>query len=142
MRVIGLDPGAKTGVAVFDGGALVGMFTVAPKDVAGLLDAQKPDFVAFEDSRMQGHTWSRPTSPLAMRKIARNVGQIDAWCSLIAAACADRNIPFASVSPKSKGRKIGASAFAASMNWSARTNQHARDAAMVAHPYRNWRLKE
>jgi hypothetical protein len=137
MRVIGLDPGKQTGVAVFDGGQLTRIFTTSPDRLMELLDDNKPDVVVFEDSRMQGHTWSRNTSPAGMRKIARNVGQIDAWCELILHLCAHRNIAVVSVSPKGKGRKIGASAFAMNTGWVARTNQHGRDAAMVAWRYRN-----
>lgn len=136
MRVIGLDPGQHTGVAHFDDGQLVKLTTTAPAALADMLDEHQPGMLVFEDSRLQSHTWARSTNVAAMRKIARNVGQVDAWCDLISQLCVTRHIPFVSVSPKAKGRKLGASAFAQICGWTRRSNQHERDAAMVAWRYR------
>jgi len=76
---------------------------------------------------------SRP----AALKMARNVGEIDAWSRLIVAVCANLSIPCISVSPKGKGKKLDAKQFAVVTGWIAKSNQHERDAATVAWPYRN-----
>jgi hypothetical protein len=84
--------------------------------------------------------WTTAGSRAAALKIARNVGQIDAWCSLITAICADLGIPAHGISPTAKGAKLDAEAFALVTRWTGRSNQHERDAAMVAWPYRRTAL--
>lgn len=134
--VLGIDPGANTGFAVFEDGKLVGLQTGSPWDMAGLIRAMKPDRVVFEDSRLQSNVWSAVGSKAAACKIARNVGQIDAWCSYILAVCEQARVPVLSISPKGKGKKVGAEEFERITGWSGSSNQHNRDAAMVAWPYR------
>ncbi len=75
---------------------------------------------------------SRP----AALKMARNVGEIDAWCRLIVATCADLGIDAHGISPKQKGAKLDAAQFAAKTGWCGKSNAHERDAAMCAWPYR------
>jgi len=75
---------------------------------------------------------SRP----AALKMARNVGEIDAWCKLIVATCGQLGIPAYGISPKNKGAKLDAAQFKAETGWAEQSNQHNRDAAMVAWPYR------
>ena len=60
---------------------------------------------------------------------------------LIVEACAKHGIPAHGISPKGKGRKVDADRFHAITGWSARCNQHERDAAMVAWPFRNHKDK-
>jgi hypothetical protein len=139
MTVLGIDPGKHTGVAIFRNGALTELRTTDPNGVAALLDEIQPDRVVFEDSRLTRATWSRGVSPAAMRKIARNVGQIDAWCSQLVDLCAVRGIVAHGISPKNKGAKLSAVQFMKLTGYAGRTNQHQRDAAMVAWPYRGAR---
>ncbi|MNL63925.1 hypothetical protein D3C87_1880960 [compost metagenome] len=61
---------------------------------------------------------------------------MDAWCSLITSICADLGIPAHGISPTAKGAKLDAAAFAIVTGWTARSNQHERDAAMLARIYR------
>lgn len=137
--ILGIDPGKHTGVAIFIGGRLTELRTTTPNGVAALLDEIQPERVVFEDSRLTSATWARGVSPAAMRKIARNVGQIDAWCSQLVDLCAARGIAAHSISPRGKGAKLKAEAFAKRTGWTGRTNQHQRDAAIVAWPYRGAR---
>jgi hypothetical protein len=139
MTVLGIDPGKHTGVAIFRNGALTELRATDPNGVAALLDEIQPDRVVFEDSRLTRATWSRGVSPAAMRKIARNVGQIDAWCSQLVDLCAVRGIVAHGISPKNKGAKLSAVQFMKLTGYAGRTNQHQRDAAMVAWPYRGAR---
>jgi hypothetical protein len=138
--IIGIDPGAKTGVAIFVKGKLTELRTTTPNGVAALLDEIQPERVVFEDSRLTSPTWARGVSPAAMRKIARNVGQVDAWCSQLVDLCAARGIFAHGISPRSKGAKLTAVRFEALTGYAGRSNQHQRDAAHVAWPYRGARL--
>ena len=137
--VIGIDPGMNTGMARYVDGVLVELETVMPWEVRIALDALRPDLVVFEDSRKQSHTWTRIASRDASLKMARNVGEIDAWCNLIDAECAALGIRCIGVSPTGKGAKLAAPAFSKLTGWDGKSNQHARDAALVAFPYRNSR---
>jgi len=134
--LMGIDPGRKTGVAVFAVGKLFGLYTTDPNGVAAMLDRYNPERVIFEDSRLTRSTWARSVSPAAMRKIARNVGQVDAWCSQLVDLCAARGIVAHGISPKGKGAKLNAEQFAKATGWTSRCNQHERDSCMVAWPYR------
>ena len=136
MRVIGMDPGIHTGVALYNDGELRELMTIEPHAVERMLRAYAPHRVIFEDSRLQSHTWTRGKSAAASAKMARNVGQIDAWCSLITAVCADLGIPAHGISPAGKGAKKDAATFARLTGWAGRSNEHERDAGMVAFPYR------
>lgn len=136
MKVIGLDPGANTGVATFEGGSLVSLETIAPHEIERTIREAMPARVVFEDSRLQSHTWTRGKSGAASAKMARNVGQVDAWCTLITSICGELGIPAHGVSPKSKGAKINAERFEQVTGWTGASNEHTRDAAMVAYPYR------
>lgn len=135
--VLGIDPGASTGIAIYHNGALVNLLTIAPWELPVELGMYGADLVIFEDSRLTSPVWSRNTNALARIKIARNVGQIDAWCNLITAICGDIGIPTHGISPKGKGAKLDAAQFAARTGWTGSSNSHTRDAAMVAWPYRN-----
>lgn len=134
---IGIDPGMNTGMALYVNGVLVDLNTVQPWEVRFELEANKPALVVFEDSRKQSHTWTRAASREASLKMARNVGEIDAWCKLIEAECAALGIPCMGVSPLGKGEKLAAPAFARVTGWAGKSNEHNRDAAMVAWPHRN-----
>ena len=136
--VLGIDPGSSTGLAIFRAGKLVELRTVEPAGIEAQIIAIKPSRVVFEDSRLQSHTWAtaKAMSRAAAVKIARNVGQIDAWCSLVTAICAKYSIPAHGISPKSKGAKTTAEQFEKLTGWTMASNQHGRDAAMCAWAYR------
>jgi len=136
VHILGIDPGASTGLAAFTSGALGFLKTIEPHSIEHTLRHYKPARVVFEDSRLESKVWTAAGSRAAALKIARNVGQIDAWCSLITAICGDLGIPAHGISPTTKGAKLDAEAFALVTGWAARSNQHERDAAMVAWPYR------
>lgn len=134
MLIIGLDPGTHTGVATYRDGNLVNLETYQPHQIADAISGASR--VVFEDSRLQSHTWSTVRSRPAALKMARNVGEVDAWCKLIVAICADCGITSHGISPLSKGAKLNAIDFQKLTGWSCLSNEHTRDAAMVAWPYR------
>ena len=134
--ILGIDPGAHTGLAIYRDGALVALRTIAPVELEAEIVALWPIRIIFEDSRLQSHTWTKAASRAAAAKMARSVGQVDAWCSLIVAICAKHGIPAHGISPLGKGGKLNAEAFEKATGWTASSNEHSRDAAMVAWPYR------
>lgn len=136
MRILGIDPGSKTGVAVFDDGELIELRTVTTSGIDDLIRITMPDRVIFEDSRLQSHVWNRGVSARAVSRIARSVGQVDAFCSAIARVCGTAGIPYHGISPRQKGRKLSANDFRSVTGWNGRSNQHERDAAMCA-----WRFR-
>ena len=100
--VIGIDPGRHTGIATYQDGKLIALDTISP---LGLERAIEPaDRVVFEDSRLISFMFTTVKSRPAALKMARDVGQIDAWCSLIVSICERLGIPAHGVSPK-KGRE-------------------------------------
>lgn len=134
--ILGMDPGANTGVATFIGGKLAALQTIAPHEIERVLREVQPARVVFEDSRLLSHTWTTIKSRPAALKMARNVGEVDAWCKLIVAVCAQLDIPAHGISPNGKGAKVGATEFGRITGWAGASNEHTRDAAMVAWRYR------
>lgn len=132
--IIGIDPGASTGMAYFNNGKLEALRTISPNEIKdAIIRARR---VIFEDSRLISHVYTTTTSRAAALKMARNVGEIDAWCKLICAHCEQLGIPAHGVSPKGKGAKVDAAHFNQITGWTAKSNQHERDAAMVAWKFR------
>ena len=138
VHVLGIDPGASTGLAAFKGGALCFLETIEPLALERTLRHYAPGRVIFEDSRLEKRAWNaRSKSDYgAALATARSLGQVDAWCSLITAICADLSIPAHGISPAAKGAKLSAENFAIATGWAGRSNQHERDAAMVAWSFR------
>ncbi len=134
--ILGIDPGQHTGIAVFTGGKLETLHTISPHQIPEFLRESGAKRVIFEDSRLTSFVFTTVKSRPAALKMARNVGQVDALCSLIVAVCGDLGIACHGISPAGKGAKLDAKAFARMTGWLAASNSHCRDAAMVAWPYR------
>lgn len=135
-HIMGIDPGAHTGIAHYFDGTLSLLATIKPEQMARYIAANMPDRVVFEDSRLLSKVWTTNHSRAVALNMARKVGQVDAWCYLITAICADLGIPAHGISPKGKGAKLNAELFAIATGWTASSNEHTRDGAMVAFPYR------
>ena len=137
MIVLGIDPGENTGLAWYQNGKLVKLETVKPLDMPSF---ESVGTVVIEDSRLQTNVWCGANLPVAQRlMIARDIGRIDMQCGLIARLCSKQKIPIIMLSPKQKGAKVGKEMFEQITGWTKKSNQHCRDAAMVAWPYRNVR---
>jgi hypothetical protein len=139
MKILGIDPGYNTGWATYHDGKLVALLTIQPYQIANFLNASVPDRVVFEDSRLTSFMFTTVASRPVALNMARKVGQIDAWCRLITDICAELNIPAHGISPKAKGKKLDAKEFTRITGWAGPSNEHTRDAAMVAWPYRGAR---
>lgn len=137
-KIIGIDPGAATGLAIFEGGRLLALETIEPLHVERTIRAMAPARVIFEDSRLQTYAWNARSKGAMGAKLAtaRDLGRVDMLCALIVAICAEQSIDAHGISPADKGPKRAAANFAAYTGWTGRCNQHERDAAMVAWPYR------
>lgn len=138
MILLGIDPGANTGTALYRDGELRALRTVTPVEIHTLIASVTPDIVVFEDSRLQSRVWTanKVRGMAATAKVARDLGRIDAWCDLIEAVCKPLQIACHGISPKGKGSKLDADQFRQVTGWAERSNQHERDGAMVAYPYR------
>lgn len=136
MTIMGIDPGVNTGIAIYRAGQLDELRTIAPHEIADCIHGQQPSRVIYEDSRLTSFMFTQVKSRAAALKMARNVGEIDAWCRVITAVCGELGIACHGISPKAKGAKVGAAEFARVTGWLASSNEHTRDAAMVAFPYR------
>jgi hypothetical protein len=137
MKILSIDPGAKTGAAFFENGQLKNLFTTDPLAVLAMINLNY-DCIIFEDSTLQSHIFTAPSVKGAAKlKIARNIGQVDGYCKLIVQACANASKPCLQISPKNKGAKLNAKQFADITGWDKPSNQHERDAAMVGWQYRS-----
>lgn len=145
VQILGIDPGEHTGLAYFENGRLIEMRECAPEYLAATLAnvASMVALVVFEDSRKAQHVWTGAGSMAQRLKMARNVGEIDAWCRLIEATCALHGIPCIGLPPSEKaghasGGKLSEETFRNFTGWAgARTNQHKRDAALIAWKFRS-----
>jgi len=135
--VIGIDPGVNTGVARYVNGKLLSLQTIQPIDIQDCVKRSFADLIVFEDSRLQSAVWVPSKSKAVANNIARKIGQVDALCSLIEETCNRWEIKFMRVSPKAKGAKMNSEDFNLFTGWEHRSNQHERDAAMVAWQLRN-----
>lgn len=146
MNILGIDPGETTGVATFVGGVLRQLDSATAATALGKLEGMFAlhlgrVMVVLEDSRLTKKVFTAPNaSPAARLKIARNIGEVDGMCKRILELCALHGVPCLSISPLGKGTKIKKQdVFNAHTGWSGKSNQHTRDAAMVAWPHRNKR---
>lgn len=142
LHVLGLDPGSCTGVALYVEGKLVSHDSIKPVDIQDALRAYAAKAgrmqVVFEDSRLQSAIFSdkKAKNEATKKNVARKVGRIDAWCELISDTCFLLDVQCLGISPKDKGGKVAASAYEHITGWAGRTNEHERDASMVARPFR------
>lgn len=134
--ILGIDPGTNTGVAVIQDGKLRHLQTIHPLEIYPVLALWKPGRLVFEDSRLTTHLFTTNARAAVAKSMARKVGQVDMVCGLIVEACDRLGIPAHGISPKGKGAKLNAAQFKAATGWAGASNEHVRDACMVAWPYR------
>jgi predicted RNase H-like nuclease (RuvC/YqgF family) len=134
--ILGVDPGANTGMAIYQDGELKKLTTIEPVEMAYAIKLAAPDRVVFEDSRLTSFMFTTVKSRAVALSMARKVGQVDAWSGLIAAICERLYIPCNGISPRQKGAKLNAEQFEKATGWVGKSNQHERDAAMTAWSYR------
>ena len=146
MVTIGIDPGVHTGLAIYRDGELIRCASPAP----GIIEAMEivtevcrsePGrvLVVFEDARLIGGIGGAQRGSKADRARLQGAGSGKRDCAIWAELLGRLGVPYRQVSPKSKGAKLDADQFEALTWWGAPTNQHSRDAAIIARPYRHTR---
>lgn len=137
---IGIDPGENTGIAVWDGTSMrfvevstlplwQAMDKVRRMRYACLMQ-QVPLYVVFEDARKR--TWfptERNNAEYRGRLMGAGAAKRDAriWEEFLE----DERIPFEMHKPEAGRTKWAADYFARVTGWTARTNEHSRDAALL-----------
>jgi len=129
--IAGIDPGVKTGVALWRpiSGNFIDMQTLgivgAQYLLYGLNYNNKLSEVWFEDARLR--TWFGS----ADREKLQGAGSIKRDCSIWQEFCEYYKIPFRAIKPASGQTKWSAEYFKRVTGWKGRTSQHARDAAVL-----------
>lgn len=125
MIQIGIDPGVHTGLAVAEDGKLVRLETLnfwkVYHIVCGLIDEHGSLRVAIEVPSTKAN-WHGPTA-------AHNVGRVCREAELLADGLELAGAQVQRVHPPGK---VNAATFARITGWTGRTNEHQRDAGMLA----------
>ncbi|HEX9951246.1 MAG TPA: hypothetical protein VGB53_05720 [Rubricoccaceae bacterium] len=143
--VVGLDPGERTGLAIFDpaaraeAGSLVAIETLRPMHVLRRIyslahaghDGRPVALVCIEDARALPIYARHGAAGRGERdRIARSVGRVDGLTSLYAEHVADVGLAVRLVEPV-RAPKWDADELARRTGYTARTSEHGRDAARL-----------
>jgi hypothetical protein len=138
MIAVGIDPGVCTGFAAWDAGQrrLIRcsglLLHRALAEVEALHTSQPGTVVIFEDARLR--TWFGSADARERKfgaAIREGVGSVKRDCTIWEEFLTDRGIPFMARKPQAHGTKWPAPQFAQATGWTARTNEHGRDAALL-----------
>lgn len=134
MLWIGIDPGTKTGLAVWDdrGKALVELETLMIHDALLKVESINKEsqgnvFVIFEDARQR--TWFGKDKNTNAK--LQGAGSIKRDCAIWDDFLTDYGIPFRAVPPQKGGTKWDERYFKMVTGWKGKTSNHARDAAVL-----------
>jgi len=132
--LIGIDTGVHTGFAVAidrgHGGELQQVscmtITLAMQNINRLIDLHGKESVCLyiEDARQR--TWFT-----GGREKAQGVGSVKRDAQIWEDWCKENQINFKMIHPKNNSTKYKADTFKKITGWTGRTNEHARDAAML-----------
>lgn len=131
MICIGIDPGTRTGLAVWDTreGKFLSLETLpihrALRKVMEWYYTHDVQ-VVFEDARQR--TWFGHGDTNAK---AQGAGSVKRDCSIWEDFCKDYNIPFWAKPPVKGATKVSADYFKMVSHYQGRTSEHSRDAAML-----------
>lgn len=130
--IVGIDPGVRTGLAVWSREArkLTAIETLGITQAMTLIrtmaDAETLHSVRFEDARLRKWFGARGLEAL------QGAGSVKRDCSIWEEFLQGLvGVPFLPVSPQGKGAKLDATAFARLTGWQGRTSEHGRDAALL-----------
>lgn len=129
MIHIGIDPGTKTGIAVWDSATkqfiVVGTCSIVE---AIFLVREYPEAdtkIHYEDARQRSWFGSKG------REVMKGVGSVERDCKIWEQFCAHFGYESRAVHPKNIVTKLDAKRFEAMTGYTGRTSEHARDAAMI-----------
>ncbi len=129
--VVGIDPGVNTGFAIWDKKEQ-GLMDVACLSVIeafdrldAMLNGGAQIEVRFEDARLR--TWFANKG----REALQGAGSIKRDCLLWETWLQSRGVPYKAIKPAAGATKWDAAKFQRITGWTKRTNEHARDAALL-----------
>lgn len=136
MIQIGIDCGVKTGFAVADKGVLTRVETLTitkAMEAVKELHGKYPDMVVkIEDARKR--TWFGSMDARQAKSgagVREGVGSVKRDCSIWEQFCVEQGIKYELVHPAANATKTKDAYFKKITGWTGRTNEHARDAAML-----------
>lgn len=136
MKILGIDPGTHTGVALWDAAAqkflLVESMAVhrALEYVADLERDSVMLPVIFEDARQRqwfGHTG---------REVLQGAGAAKRDATIWEDFLEDKGVPYIARKPSTGSTKWPAEQFKRLTGWQPRTNEHARDAGVLVYGFK------
>jgi hypothetical protein len=129
-RVIGIDPGTDTGVAIYNP-ATKSLEMCESTGFWGAIDliSANRDAMVIIELPNTSHVWhTGAVSQAAKNKTASNVGKVLREAELLIEFCKLNGISCRSIPPKGK---VNAKVFKMVTGWKGMTNEHARDAGML-----------
>lgn len=137
--IVGVDPGLKTGVAVYleEEGVLISAQTLAWWDAMEYLTGELAgaSLVVVEDPSQNAPVFARGLSGPPLMRLAQNVGANKMMATLMIEGLRRKKIPVRPVRPSKE--KWDAAQFAQHFSCPGRQSQHARDAARLIHLHTN-----
>ena len=134
---MGIDPGADTGIAVWDTERkqLIALVTIksclAGEMAVTLAQIHRPGEILVEKPRGTIYP-RRGQGTLQMLKIARNVGQCQALADEIQRVLEKEGFRARTVTPLEGGTKWNAAMFKREFSYTGKSSSHSRDAAVIA----------
>lgn len=132
MKLIGIDTGTHTGVAIYETFSkrierleTLPIHKAMALVLATALDNPNDTHVYFEDARLR--KWFGRSG----REQLQGAGSVKRDCAIWEDYLTDYKIPFTTIAPKNNATKLSADYFAKVTGWTARSSEHARDAAML-----------
>ena len=135
MKVIGVDPGRHTGIALSVDGKLTEVFETDFWGAIQMIDSFSYAAVVVE-LPVSKHVWHNGASTKgAIQRTGVNVGSCIREAELLIAYLSnDKDRQFIVQKPAGK---MNSAAFKVLTGWEKQTNQHMRDAALMAFKYRH-----
>ncbi len=127
--IIGIDPGQNTGIAMCDGGKLINLVTSNFWGAIECIDKYPLAFFIVESPNTKSVWHNRAKSVKTIQRTGVNVGSCLREAELIIDYLNIKNVKYKSVHPSGK---INAAMFKKITGFDGRTNQHTRDAGMMA----------
>jgi hypothetical protein len=139
VKIVGIDPGTHTGVAVWDtSGRFLSIQSMAVHRALELLTVDRPDAVIFEDARKRGWFGKMDEEERKYGHAVREgAGAAKRDATIWEDFLEDRGYPYLPRKPSAGGSKWDAATFRNVTKWQERTNEHSRDAGVLVFGFRD-----